>query len=319
MNMKIMIGVFSYNEGYNLSNIVKQLFSQTTDLHATIVLMDESDDPNSLKIVQGLISEYHLRHYGDWHSRMGKVPTMNILFQRFLESNCEILLHFDADQILHDDCVTSMLSGLESGFDVVAALSLCLPGRNLFERGIRITLRPGEMLRQQPYYPYPLLGHNGGYSRRAVSEIYPLPETGADEELYILHTAMCKGIKCAVIPSAKVSFRTASNITEYVSSGRRVIGSVKSFIDGRFDIKSDINPRLNCDNSEYSREKLHLNIYRRPPFSFILRAMMEDPLASLALPFILIIREALLLSSKPYASNLWEIVNGSKDLRQLPK
>lgn len=319
MNKKIMIGVFSYNEGHNLSNIVKQLISQTTNIDATIVLMDESDDPNSLKIAQDLISEYRLQHYGDWHSRVGKVPRKNILFQRFLESDFEILLHFDADHILYDGCVASMLSGLEGGLDVVAALNVCLPGRNLFERGIRITLRPGEMLREQSHYPYPLVGHNGGYSRRAVSEIYPIPETGADEEFHILHTAVRKGMKCAVIPSAKVGFRTVSSITEYVSSGRRVTGSVKSFIEGRFDRKDYDNLNPDCRDSEHSREKLHADIYKRPPLSFILRAMMEDPLALLALPFVLIIREAILLSSTPYTSNIWEIVNSSKDLRQLPK
>jgi glycosyltransferase involved in cell wall biosynthesis len=317
MTKKIMIGVFSYNEGRNLQNIINQLMEQTNGMEVKIVLMDESDDEGSIEIARNLISEYHLEHYGDWHSRMGKVPWINVLFRHFLESDADILLHFDADQVLYNNCVNEMVNALSQGFDVIAALNLCMPGRNLFERAIRVMVRPGEMLRAMPHYRFPLVGHNGGYSRRALSAIYPLPETGADEELYILYTALLKGMKCAVIPSAKAYFRTVSNISDYISGGRRVIGAEISFVEGRFDTDAHDKSAQNVDKEhEAERKKLREDIYKRPPLSFIVRAVMEDLPAAMVIPFVLVIRAGIFRSAKPYGSNVWSTVKSTKELQR---
>lgn len=318
MTKRIMIGVFSYNEGRNLSNIIYQLLEQTTGMEAKIVLMDESDEEESIEIARNLISRYHLDHFGDWHSRLGKVPMINVLFRHFMESDADILLHFDADHVLHNNCVNEMVNALRQGFDVIAGLNLCLPGRNLFERALRVMLRPSEMSRAIPHYPFPLVGHNGGYSRRAISAIYPLPETGANEEQYILYTALFGGMKCAVIPSAKTYFRTVSNIPDYISGGRRVIGSEISYVEGRFDTDAHYKCAENVDKEhEAERKKLREDIYKRPPLSFMVRAIMEDPPAAMVIPFVLVIRAGIFRSAKPYSSNVWNIVKSTKELQRI--
>lgn len=48
---KIMIGIFSYNEGKNLEGMYNQTKNQCIGLHCEIVLIDESDEQKSLSIV----------------------------------------------------------------------------------------------------------------------------------------------------------------------------------------------------------------------------------------------------------------------------
>ena len=57
-------------------------------------------------------------------------------------------------------------------------------------------------------------------------------------------------------------------------------------------------------------------IYSMPPFKLILRSLCSDLTASLLVPYVYLIRWAIMESSKTYVSDVWESVETTKKLRR---
>lgn len=315
MYLRVMIGIFSYNEGTNLPNIVHEILDQTTVIQSEVVLLDESDDTYSLRLVNQLIEDHGLCNLGGSGKRMGKVHLKNALFKRFIESTCDYLMHFDSDQLIDHDCIRHMLEALEAGADVISALNLSLPGRNFFERAVRITLRPAELSRSVGASKLPLVGHNGGYSRHSVIALFPIPEDGKDEEIWILHKAAACGLRCQIVTNAKTSFRVPASLSDYISSSRRVNASKLKFLGKRSVLKNDASVS-GLEETAVTDDKVQLvaQLDKNPAAYFILHSLKEDPLGSILLPWLLLVRLGIRLSSEPLSIITWSPVRTSKEL-----
>jgi hypothetical protein len=304
---KVLIGVFSVNEGRNLERLVGQLLSESTAIDASIVLLDESTDADSLAVVAHLLGEKSVRLLGRTSSVRGKVPALNRLFAEFLAGPAQILLHFDADQSLRAGCVPRMVEEIRSGADLAAAVNYALPGRNWFERAVRLSLRPGELERATGSSSDPLLGHNGAYSRRAVEQLAPVPEHGVNEELFLLCLAEARGLRRVVVTGAAAEFRLPANPRDYVRGAQRVQNRAAAFL--AWCARNDPTGEL----GELA-QRVATRVYRLPRGSSMLQALREDPVASLLLPEVLGLKIVVRLRRHPSDSDLWDPVVSSKGL-----
>ena len=91
----ILVGIFSYNEGENLRNMYNEIKKQRKGLECKIVLVDESDDPESVAILKEILLEDNVEILT--HSRRGKFHGYNVLYDHFLSNDYDILLHFDTN------------------------------------------------------------------------------------------------------------------------------------------------------------------------------------------------------------------------------
>ena len=115
IRMKIMIGIFSYNEGKNLERMYYQIKQQCINLQYEIVLVDESDERESLNIVNKIMANHNIRNIREKTKKRGKVHGYNVLYDAFLNSDCNILLHFDADHLLSENTIFNLAFSIASG------------------------------------------------------------------------------------------------------------------------------------------------------------------------------------------------------------
>lgn len=309
-SMKILIGIFSYNEGENLYNIYYDLKRQCRDLNSRIVLVDESDEYESITIVNKIIKEDNIINICITGRRHGKVAGYNLLYNHFIENDYDILLHFDADHILSYDAVFHLAKAIDSGFDIATCFNKPLKAENLnlFQRILYVMMRPATIQREIGNFKLPLVGHNGAYNRKTVIKIGNIPAGGVDEESYILYIVIQNNLSSTIVSNAISYYALPGTLSDYIKVTRRVYGKVKAFED-YIDKKMS---RIDRNNKIEIKDI----IYSMPPFKLILRSLCSDLTASLLVPYVYLIRWAIMESSKTYVSDVWESVETTKKLRR---
>ena len=304
---KILVGIFSYNEGENLRRMYNQLRSQCLGPNYTIVLIDKSDEPFTINIVNEINMYDGVINISTVNVKRGKVYAYNLLFDYFLKNNYDILLHFDADHTLSADAVVKLVKSIEDGFDISTCLNKPFKRGNLFQRILYIMAMPGIMARENRTFDLTLVGHNGAYGRNAIEKIGIIPPGGIDDELYVLSKVLACGLSHTIVLDAMSYFTLPGNIGDYVRSTRRVYGRVKSFKE------SCTKSELNNDAKNHS-DKVVRSIYSRPPVNHILRSLTFDPFAALFTPYLFLVRWVVMKAAQPYRSDTWETVQTTKIL-----
>jgi hypothetical protein len=305
---KILIGLFSYNEGENLKEMFEEVKRQSIKLNCRIVLLDESDEPKSLALVNEIMREESVINLVKGNVRRGKVFGYNLLYEYFVKYGYDILLHFDVDHELSDQVVPSLCRSIDSGFDVITCLNKPLKPKNLFQRLQYVMTKPATSQRENGTFNFPLVGHNGAYSLRAVKVIGNIPTGGIDEEIYVLSKVLANNLSYTIVNAAISYFNLPGTLSDYIQSTRRVYGKVKAFNNWYCNSKVIINLS--------EPKQMEKRIYSFPPLKLLVNSLFSDPIASLFLPFILIVRWTVMRSAKIYDSDTWETIETTKFLKE---
>ena len=305
-SQKILIGLFSYNENENLKKMFYEVKKQTTGLNCTILLIDESDESNSLAVVDEIMSKEGVINIAKGGKRMGKVHGYNLLYTYFLKSDYTILLHFDVDHVLSENAVPFLANSIDSGFDIATCLNKPFQPENLFQRIQYIMITPSILQREHGTFNLPLVGHNGAYSRKMVSCIGNVPGMGIDEETYILSKVLAYHFSYIIVKNAISYFTLPKTLPDYIRSTRRVYGKVKAF--------NKWYSRNKEDKISSKHNSIEKNVYSLPPIKLVVKSVFLDPLASTFLPFMLVVRWAIMTNAKVYNSDTWETIETTKVL-----
>ena len=305
-SQKILVGLFSYNEGENLKEMFDEVKRQSIGLDCRIVLMDESDESNSLAIVNEILNKEGVINLVKGDRRMGKVHGYNLLYEYFLKSDYDILLHFDVDHKLSNHALPLLACSIDSGFDIATCLNKPFEPANFFQRVQYVMTEPATLQRENGTFVLPLVGHNGAYSRKAVEAIGNIPSGGIDEETYVLSRILAYHISYTIVKNAISYFTLPGTLSDYVRSLRRVYGKVKAFDQWCSEGmgKELVDP-----------DRIKSEVYSFPPLKVIVRSLLSDPVASLFLPFILIVRSIIMETTKVYNSDTWETIETTKVLK----
>jgi len=304
---RILLGIFSYNEGENLNNIYYDLKRQCIDLNCRIVLIDESDEYESISIVNKIIGEDNIINLCVGGHRQGKVNGYNLLYNYFIENDYDILLHFDADHILSSDAVFNLANAIYSGFDIATCLNKPLKPENIFQRALLVMQTPATWQRENGTFTLPLVGHNGAYNRKAVIAIGNIPTGGVADEMYVLYRAINNNLSFTIVSNAISYYALPATLSDYIKSTKRVYGSVKAF--------EEYIQKNNVSTDRSDMVPINDLIYSMPPFKLILRSLFSDLIASLLVPYIYLIRWAIMKSAKTYKSDIWESVETTKKIK----
>lgn len=306
VSTKILIGIFSYNEGENLRTIYYELKRQCAHLNCNIVLVDESDEYESLAIVNKIIQEDNVTNIRANYHRRGKVHGYNLLYNYFIKTDCDILLHFDADHILSCNAVSYLAKAIDSGFDIATCLNKPLKGENFFQRILYIMMQPPTMQREIGTFKLPLVGHNGAYNRKAVTKLGEIPIGGVDEEMYVVYKVTNNDLSYTIETKAISYYALPGTLPDYVKTTRRVYGRVKAFEE--YIVKNYLRTAIS--------EKMLIEdmIYSKPPFKLILKSLFSDLIASFFVPYVYLIRWAIMKGAKTYTTDTWDSVKTTKKL-----
>ena len=306
---KILVGIFSYNEGENLRSIYDQIKAQCKGINCKIVLLDESDENKSKAIVGEILMDRNVEKLTEG-ARRGKSACYNILFHYFLDHDFNILLHFDADHVLSDQAVLNLAGTIDIGFDISTCLNKPFKPVNLFQRVLYVLAMPATLQRKDGMFNLPLVGHNGAYSRKAVEVIGNILGVGIDEETYVLSKVLAYRLSYTIVKNAISYYTIPGTLSDYMRSTRRVYGKVKAF--NEWYSKNKAGEKFGNPN------QIEKKIYSFPLIKFIIRSLLSDPVASMFIPFILIVRWTIMRSAKIYDSDTWEMVETTKTLKQGP-
>ena len=305
---KILVGIFSYNEGENLRSIYDQIKAQCKGMDCKIVLLDESDENKSKAIVGEILMDRNVEKLTEG-ARRGKSACYNILFHYFLDHDFNILLHFDADHVLSDQAVRNLAETIDIGFDISTCLNKPFKPVNLFQRVLYVLAMPATLQREDGIFDLPLVGHNGAYNRKAIKAIGNIPTGGIDEETFILSKVLAYNLSHTIVRNSISYFTLPGTLSDYVRSIRRVYGKVKAFY--KQNSSMDKSGEESGNSSPIVKK-----VYSFPPIKIIIRSLLSDPFASVFVPFILIIRWEIMRSAKIYDSDTWEKIETTKILKE---
>lgn len=300
---RILVGIFSYNEGLNLINTYNQISSQAKSLDKEIVILDESDNRFSLNIVNSL-KDQGIVNLCQNKSRIGKVKSYNLLFEYFLKNDFNTLLHFDADHILSNNAIERLVNVVSSNANLATLLNLPLKPTNFFERCLYVMSLPSIESIKAGKKNYPLVGHNGAYDRLAVESIGEIPLGGVSEELYVLYRSMKCKLNFEIVNDAFSYYQLPSKLSDYLSSIRRNFGKDKSF--SSWMQQNQVN--------DISYSLISGQIYNIPDLFTIIRSVSTDLFTSFYLPYILLIRWIVIRSLTDSNSDIWEPIQSTKNL-----
>ena len=306
--MKIMIGIFSYNEGKNLERMYYQIKQQCTNLQCEIVLIDESDKQDSLNIVNKIMEKDNVRNIRKKIKKRGKVHGYNVLYDSFIDSDCNILLHFYADHLISENTIFNLAVSINSGCNIATCLNKPLKTKNLFQRILNVLTSPTIYLRETGEFQYPLIGHNGAYDRKAVQCIGKIPSGGAGEEIFILGKVLQNNLKYTIVTQSICYYTYPSNINDYFRSIKRMYSRAKT------SVKQYSNICLIEDAKGHKLNVVDL-IYKRPSINIIIRAVLSDPFASLFTPYVILVRWVAMHTGGIYTSDTWDSIESTKMLK----
>jgi hypothetical protein len=293
---RVIVGVLAFNEGDRVEHFVRDLKDATNTIPCEIVLLDESTAPPSKMVAQRIVARGDAKAILSSSARLGKVACLNILARYFLDSDADVLLHFDSDLRMEEHCVDRMVAAVRGGDDVVSAISLAESDHRLFARAVRVTRRGIELAKLSGEFTAPLIGHSGGYSRRAVEQLFPVPVGGVNEECFVLWNMARRGLRGRLVPSAVVRYHEVASLNDFVLSVSRVRGRERTF----------------AALTGPGAEEMVRVIYRLPPMRHTARAVWEDPVAATLLPWLVPLARSLRRWSHPDPRDIWEVTQSSR-------
>ena len=239
-------------------------------------------------------------------NRQGKVYGQNVLYTYFIQSEYEILMHFDADHVLSENAVSGLAKAILSGLNISTCLNMPIRGVKIFQRVLYVMSLPPTIQRQNGSVKFPLVGHNGAYDRNAVVKIGQIPIGGMNEELYVLLKVLENGLSYAITTDALSYYALPATLSDYIMSTRRVYGRVKSF-------EHNANQEMPSDFKILTNEVRKV-VYANPPIKIIIKSILSDLIASFFVPYIFLVRWAVMRTSKIYQSDVWDSVRSTKSL-----
>lgn len=302
---KILIGIFSYNEGENLTHMYNQIKLQCKGLNYEIVLIDDSDEVDSVSIVNEIVEKDNTKILRG-ENRRGKIQGYNLLYDMFLKNDYDVLLHFDADHILSNNAIFYLVKSIHEGFEIATCFNQPIKPIGIFQRALYVMFSPATFQRENRIFDFPLVGHNGAYNRKAVQKIGIIPYGGIDEEMYVLSKVLENDLSYTIVLNAICYFLLPGTLTDYMATLRRISGKVKTF--NRY-----INAKV-TGVKKVDAAALIKKIYSRPPLRVIVKSLFSDPTASMFVPFILFVRWIVIKHAKIYTSDTWVTIKTTKML-----
>jgi len=225
--ISITVGISAYNEEANIVHLLESILKQKDDnfvLKEIIILSDASTDKTVEKVRSLHDSRIHCR---DEKNQRGKIQRMNEIFRT---SKTDLLAIFDADVVL---ATSSTLSELVTPFlkehnvGLVSGNKEPLAATNFIEQSIHLALRSYRRIGQElknGSNPHTCSGCILVLSKEFYTSLN-LPKDLFVDDVYLYFACIDKGFLYRFSKTAKVFFRTSSNLKDYIAQNTRFVSS----------------------------------------------------------------------------------------------
>jgi cellulose synthase/poly-beta-1,6-N-acetylglucosamine synthase-like glycosyltransferase len=216
--LKISIGIPSYNEGARIISLIRSVFESTLNSKARIsevIICDHSSDATP-KILKSFVSQHpHLPIYLVHHDeRGGAASAWNEIFS---VATGDIIVLFDADVLPLKECVSELLSCMESNrIGLCASNPICFKPDSSTARAASFISNWLAVIRSRGISQYTVMGRSLSIRADLAKRII-IPKETIAIDLYLQCKILEMGYHILYRKKAMVYFTPPSNMRDFTS------------------------------------------------------------------------------------------------------
>ena len=214
----ISIGIPSYNEEGNITNLLKSIISSNINgiLVKEVIISDDSTD-STPQLVEDFIKQNRLQNITVYHHgiRRGTAAAWSEIFNK---ASGTIIILFDADIIIDRNCISELAGSLAKNESVglCATNQIPIDTKGISGRACSFIMEWLRSLRQKEISKYTVMGRALGI-RTDVAKTLQIPEEVIAVDLYLQYSVMKMQLNVIYNDKAKVYFKPPTNLLEFSS------------------------------------------------------------------------------------------------------
>ena len=223
--LKVTIGIPTFNEEQNMFAFLRSLETDISNNQfiSEIIISDDSSD-NTPKIIDEFAKNSSMNiRFIHHHERRGAVAAWNEIFE---ESTGDIIILYDADIILGQNCTRELVSKIHGRVGVCASNQKPIQSRSIIGRATIFTSRWLESIRTGGLSQYTVMGRALSICSNLAKKI-SIPNDIIAIDLYLQCKAIEHGFDIFYNESAIVYFYPANNMFDFISQVLRAANGHK--------------------------------------------------------------------------------------------
>jgi len=217
--LKICIGICTYNEENNITNLLENLFTkQNLPNDCMIVIVDSGSTDATRYIVQKYMKRYKNLILLAQEKRQGKASALRLLF-KYIENKADVCVLVNADALPDDNTILKLIYPLERERNIGAVASRPVPLSNPTRTADALANLVWN-LHHRISLSLPKLSGELCAIRTAL--LPAIPKKLATDEPYLEMVINKLAYKILYRPDIIVRIRTPSNLAEYLKHRTRI-------------------------------------------------------------------------------------------------
>jgi glycosyltransferase involved in cell wall biosynthesis len=215
---RVTIGIPSYNEGQNITNLLLSLEAQDARIFEVIISDDSSDQTPDLVRDFAQHSSLNIRLFHH-NGRRGAAAAWNQIFQ---EAAGDIIVLYDADTIPHPFCTNQLVSSIQGNVGLCASNPQPVQSEGIAGKASAFISKWLRSVRLSGLSQYTVMGRALAIDSRLAKNI-EIPTNIIAIDLYIQCKTLELGHRVVYNDNAIVYFRPANTMEDITSQVMRAV------------------------------------------------------------------------------------------------
>ena len=219
--LKVTIGIPTFNEEQNILAFLRSLETDTSNNQfiSEIIISDDSSD-NTPKIIDEFVKNSSMNiRFIHHHERRGAAAAWNEIFE---ESTGDIIILYDADIILGQNCTRELVSKLHGRVGLCASNQKPIRARNMIGRATTFISTWLQLVRTQGLSQYTVMGRALSICSNLAKKI-SIPNEIIAIDLYLQCKVLEHGFDVFYNENAIVHFYPANTMSDFISQVLRAV------------------------------------------------------------------------------------------------
>jgi glycosyltransferase involved in cell wall biosynthesis len=214
----ITIGIPSYNEEGNITNLLKSIISSNINGNfiEKVIISDDSTD-STPQLVEDFVKRNQLQNIAFYHHgiRRGTAAAWNEIFNK---ASGSIIILFDADVIIDRNCISELVGSMAKDEQVglCATNQIPIETRGISGKACSFIMEWLRSLRKKELSKYTVMGR-ALCIRSDITKILHIPEEVIAVDLYLQRSVMKMRLNVIYNDNAIVYFKPPTNLLEFSS------------------------------------------------------------------------------------------------------
>ena len=290
--LKVTIGIPTFNEEQNILSFLRSLEANTSNNYiiSEVIISDDSSD-NTPKIIDEFTKSSSMNvRFIHHHERRGTAAAWNEIFE---ESTGDIIILYDADIILGQNCTHELASKIQGKVGMCASNQKPIQVRGLLGRASFFISKWLESIRNRGLSQYTVMGRALSIYSDLAKKI-SIPKDIIAIDLYLQCKVIEHGFDIFYNENALIYFYPANNMSDFISQVLRATNGHRQIHDYLSRFKIRLSPNVALIET--------------------IRNISDDPSGALSLVTCYTLIPFYILKLKGINSSKWDIARSTKSI-----